>query len=140
MRALLMKTLGKQSHEAVLRRKREAGQRWKREANSAKACVCVCHVHCCTAHHSPMRSVWSKERPRSSYWWEHIEKATDYRTTCKIGRASAERVYYRKWAGPSVDTTDPSHTESKVWWFSVASFWNYSQPKLDPKRCMIGQN
>ena len=69
-----------------------------------------------------------------------IEKATDYRTTCKIGRASAERVYYRKWAGPSVDTTDPSHTESKVWWFSVASFWNYSQPKLDPKRCMIGQN
>ena len=70
----------------------------------------------------------------------HVEKATDYRTTCKIGRASAERVYYRKWAGPSVDTTDPSHTELKVWWFSVAWFWNYSQPKLDPKRCMIGQN
>ena len=39
----------------------------------------------------------------------------DYRTTCIIGRISTERVYYRKWAGPSVDTTDPSHFELKVW-------------------------
>ena len=30
-----------------------------------------------------------------------------------IGHISAERVYYRKWAGPSVDTTDPSHFELK---------------------------
>ena len=34
-------------------------------------------------------------------------------TTGIIGRASAIRINYQKWAGPSINTTDPSHSEFK---------------------------
>ena len=50
----------------------------------------------------------------------------DIRTTGIIGRASAVRINYRKWVGPSIDTTDPSHFEFQVWCSSVAWFWRYS--------------
>ena len=70
---LLMKTWkrsGKQSHEAVLRRKREAGQRWKRRQTRQRLAFVFVMSIVALHIHSPMRSVWSKER--SSYWWEHI--------------------------------------------------------------------
>ena len=50
MRALLMKTFGKQSHEAVLRRKREAGQRWKRRQTRQRLAFVFVMSICCTAH------------------------------------------------------------------------------------------
>lgn len=70
---LLMKTWkrsGKQSHEAVLRRNREAGQRWKRRQTRQRLAFVFVMSIVALHIHSPMRSVWSKER--SSYWWEHI--------------------------------------------------------------------
>ena len=36
------------------------------------------------------------------------------RTTGIIGRASTACINYRKWAGLSIDTTDPSHSEFQV--------------------------
>ena len=41
-----------------------------------------------------------------------------------------ERVNYWKWAGPSINSTDCSHFELKVWCSSIARFWSYSLPKL----------
>ena len=38
----------------------------------------------------------------------------DVRSTGITGRASAVRINYRKWVGPSIDTTDPSHSEFQV--------------------------
>ena len=64
----------------------------------------------------------------------------DIRTTGIIGRASAVRINYRKWVGPSIDTTDPSHSEFQVWCFSVAWFWSYSLPKVSPNISKIGQS
>ena len=37
----------------------------------------------------------------------------DVRSTGIIGRASAVRINYRKWVGPSIDNIDPSHSSSK---------------------------
>ena len=63
----------------------------------------------------------------------------DVRSTGIIGRASAVRTNYRKWVGPSIDTTDPSHSEFKVWCSSVAWLWSYSLPKVSPNISKIGQ-
>ena len=38
----------------------------------------------------------------------------DIQTTGMIGRASAVRIDYRKWVGPSIDTTDRSHSVFQV--------------------------
>ena len=54
----------------------------------------------------------------------------DVRSTGIIGRTSAVRINYRKWVGPSIDTTDPSHSEFQVWCSSVA--WLWSLPKVSP--------
>ena len=62
-----MKTFGKQSHEAVLRRKREAGQRWKRRQTRQRLAFVFVMSIVALHIHSPMRSVWS------SYWREHID-------------------------------------------------------------------
>ena len=56
----------------------------------------------------------------------------DVRSTGIIGRASAVCINYRKWVGPSIDTTDPSHSEFQVWCSSVAWLWSYSLPKVSP--------
>ena len=63
----------------------------------------------------------------------------DVRSTGIIGRASAVRINYRKWVGPSIDTTDPSHSEFQVWCSSVAWLWSYSLPKVSPNISKIGQ-
>ena len=39
----------------------------------------------------------------------------DVQSTGIIGRASAVRINYRNWVGPSIDTIDPSHSEFQVW-------------------------
>ena len=57
----------------------------------------------------------------------------DIRMTVIIGRASAIRVNCWKWVGPSVDTTDPSHSEFQVWCSSVVWFWSYSLPKVSQR-------
>ena len=62
------------------------------------------------------------------------------RMTGIIGRASAVRINYRKWAGPSIDSTDPSPSEFQVWCSSVAWFWSYSLPKVSPNISKIGQS
>ena len=61
-------------------------------------------------------------------------------TTGIIGRASAVRINYRKWVGPSIDTTDPSHSEFQVWCSSVVWSWSYSLPKVSPNISKIGQS
>ena len=53
----------------------------------------------------------------------------DVRMTGIIGRASAVRINYWKWVGPSIATTDPLHSEFQVWCFSVTWFWSYRLPK-----------
>ena len=63
----------------------------------------------------------------------------DVRSTGIIGRASVVRINYRKWVGPSIDTTDPSHSEFQVWCSSVAWLWSYSLPKVSPNISKIGQ-
>ena len=63
----------------------------------------------------------------------------DVRSTGIIGRASAVCINYRKWVGPSIDTTDPSHSEFQVWCSSVAWLWSYSLPKVSPNISKIGQ-
>ena len=63
----------------------------------------------------------------------------DVRSAGIIGRASAVRINYRKWVGPSIDTTDPSHSEFQVWCSSVAWLWSYSLPKVSPNISKIGQ-
>ena len=62
----------------------------------------------------------------------------DIRTTGIIGCASAVHIYYWKWAGPSIDTTDPSHSEFQVRCSSVTWFWSYSLPKVSPNISKIG--
>ena len=44
----------------------------------------------------------------------------DVRSTGIIGRASAVRINYQKWVGPSIDTIDPSHSEFQVWCSAVS--------------------
>ena len=39
----------------------------------------------------------------------------DVRSTGIIGHTSAVRMNYRKWAGPSINTIDLSHSEFQVW-------------------------
>ena len=51
-------------------------------------------------------------------------------TTGIIGCASAIRINYRKRVGPSINTTDPLHSEFQVWCSSVTWFWSYSLPKV----------
>ena len=55
------------------------------------------------------------------------------RMTGIIGRPCAVRINYRKWAGVSINTTDPSHSEFQVWCSFVVWFWSYSFPKVSPK-------
>ena len=64
----------------------------------------------------------------------------DIRTTGIIGHASAVCINYRKWVGPLIDTTDPSHYEFQVWCSSVAWFWSYSLPKVSLNISKIGQS
>ena len=61
------------------------------------------------------------------------------RTTDIIGRASAVCINYRKRAGLSIDSTDPSHSEFQVWCSFVAWFWSYSLPNVSPNILKIGQ-
>ena len=70
---LLAKKSGKRSDEAVLRRRREVCRRRKKFITKQRRqrvvflfvmSIAVLHIH------SPIRSVWCKER--SSYWWEQI--------------------------------------------------------------------
>ena len=58
------------------------------------------------------------------------------RTTGIIGCASTICIKYQKWVGPSIDTTDPSHSEFQVWCSSVAWFWSYSLPNVSPNNCI----
>ena len=62
-----------------------------------------------------------------------------FRSTGIIGRASAVRINYRKWVGPSINTIDPAHSEFQVWCSSVAWLWSYSLPKVSPNISKIGQ-
>jgi len=49
-----------------------------------------------------------------------------------IGHASAEDVWYWKWAWPSIDSVDPSHDcVFQVWCFSHVWFWSYSLSKVE---------
>ena len=41
--------------------------------------------------------------------------------------------------GPSIDTTDPSHSKFQVWCSCVVWFWSYSLPKVSPNISKIGQ-
>ena len=52
------------------------------------------------------------------------------RTTGIIGRACAIRIYYRKWVGTSVDSTDPSHFEFQLWCSWMLASWSYSFPNV----------
>ena len=63
----------------------------------------------------------------------------DVRSTRIIGHASAVRINYRKWVGPSIETIDPSHSEFLVWCSSVAWLWSYSLSKVSPNISKIGE-
>ena len=54
-----------------------------------------------------------------------------------MGPASAERIYYRKWAEPSVDTTDPSHFELKFGDYLLLGYGTTASSILG--KGMIGQ-
>ena len=56
-----------------------------------------------------------------------------------IRHPSTIHINYRKWLGPSINTTDPLHSEFQVWSSSVAWFWSYSLPKISPNISTIGQ-
>ena len=64
----------------------------------------------------------------------------DIQTTGIIGRTSAVCINYRKWVGPSIDTTEPSHSELQVWCSSVVWSWSYSFLKVSPNISKIRQS
>ena len=90
---LLMKRSRKRSYEAVLHRKREAGRRRKqfarRQTQQRLAFLLIMSVAALHIH-SPIRSVWSKER--SSFWWEQIVGRTftpqDWLENFRMSRAT----------------------------------------------------
>ena len=91
--ALLVKRSRKRSYEAMLRRKREAIRRRKqfarRQTQQRFAFLLIMSVTAVHIH-SPIRTVWSKER--SSYWWEQIVGRTftsqDWLENFRMSRAT----------------------------------------------------
>ena len=54
-----------------------------------------------------------------------------------IRRASAEDIWYRKWAWPSIDSVDLSQCAFQVWCFSHIWFWSYSLSKVKFKHSYV---